>query len=58
MGIESDRLGRLGVAGVVEEQELQPAGVPREDAEVDAAVDGSGTERKLRPAETLMSSPR
>ena len=44
--LEPHHVGRLGVTGIVEEQELQPTGATGEDAEVDPSVGGSGTERE------------
>ena len=54
--VEPNHARRLGVPGAVEEQELDRAGLAREDAEVDAALDDGGAQRE-RPAGHDRHSP-
>ena len=47
--IEANHAGRLGVAGAVEQQQLQPAGLTGEDGKIHAALHGRGPEGEAAP---------
>jgi len=44
--IELNHSGRIGACHIIEQQELHPARLPRENAEIDAFGKDSGTQRK------------